>query len=44
LYEAARSGNVAALVRRQGEISQEIDALEEAWLEAHAALDAVEAD
>jgi len=43
-YESGRSGNVAALVRRQGEISQEIDALEEAWLEAHAALDAVEAE
>ncbi|MEO7430462.1 MAG: ATP-binding cassette domain-containing protein [Dokdonella sp.] len=43
LYESARSASVAALVRRQGEISQEIATLEDAWLEAHTALDAAEA-
>jgi hypothetical protein len=27
-------------VRRQGQLAQEIDALEQAWLDAHAAIEA----
>ncbi|NCT68052.1 MAG: ATP-binding cassette domain-containing protein [Rhodanobacteraceae bacterium] len=39
LYEAAAGERVAALVRQQGQLAQQIAATEEAWLEAHAALD-----
>jgi ATP-binding cassette subfamily F protein 3 len=44
LYESGRSEQIATLVRRQGQLTQEIEALEEAWLETHAALEAAEAD
>jgi ATP-binding cassette subfamily F protein 3 len=44
LYAAADGAAVAARVRRQGQLAQEIDALEQAWLDAHAALDAATAD
>jgi ATP-binding cassette subfamily F protein 3 len=43
LYESGRSDQIAGLVRRQGQLTQEIATLEEEWLEAHAALDAVSA-
>ncbi|GAA0705267.1 ABC-F family ATP-binding cassette domain-containing protein [Dokdonella soli] len=40
LYESGRGDRVADLVRRQGQFAQDIAALEDAWLEAHAALEA----
>jgi len=40
LYAAADGAAVAARVRRQGQLAQEIDALEQAWLDAHAAIEA----
>jgi ATP-binding cassette subfamily F protein 3 len=43
LYEDRDGAGVAALVRRQGELAQAIAVQEEAWLEAHAALDLAEA-
>ncbi|MEO7064700.1 MAG: ATP-binding cassette domain-containing protein [Dokdonella sp.] len=42
LYESGRGDRVAELVRRQGQLAQEIGMLEEAWLEAHDALDHAE--
>jgi ATP-binding cassette subfamily F protein 3 len=44
LYESGRSEQIADLVRRQGQLGQDIAVLEEAWLETHAALEAAEAD
>ncbi|MEO6690208.1 MAG: ATP-binding cassette domain-containing protein [Dokdonella sp.] len=44
LYESGRSDQIADLVRRQGQLTQDIGVLEEAWLETHAALEAAEAD
>jgi ATP-binding cassette subfamily F protein 3 len=41
---AGGNPRVAGLVQRQGELARQIATLEEAWLEAHAALEAVEAD
>ena len=44
LYANGRGNQVADLVRRQGQLAQDIAALEEAWFDAHAALeDAVQA-
>jgi ATP-binding cassette subfamily F protein 3 len=42
LYENGGGERIAALVRRQGELAQAIAALEEAWLEAHEALEGAE--
>ncbi len=42
LYESGRGDRVAELVRSQGQLAQEIGMLEEAWLEAHDALDHAE--
>jgi ATP-binding cassette subfamily F protein 3 len=42
LYESGSGDRIAALVRRQGELAQDIAALEEAWLEAHEALEGAE--
>ncbi|MGN6520255.1 MAG: ATP-binding cassette domain-containing protein [Dokdonella sp.] len=42
LYAAADGTAVATRVRRQGQLALEIDALEQAWLEAHAAIEAAE--
>jgi ATP-binding cassette subfamily F protein 3 len=39
LYESGRGDQVADLVRRQGQLTQDIAALEEAWFDAHAALE-----
>jgi ATP-binding cassette subfamily F protein 3 len=39
LYEGAAGERIADLVRRQGTLTEQIGALEDAWLEAHAALD-----
>ncbi|MEO5561555.1 MAG: ATP-binding cassette domain-containing protein [Dokdonella sp.] len=44
LYESGRSDQIADLVRRQGQLTQDIGVLEEAWLETHAALEAAEAE
>ncbi len=43
LYEGG-GGRVAELVRRQGQLAQQIATSEEAWLDAHAALDAAAQD
>ena len=42
LYEGGRGDLVADLVRRQGRLAQDMAALEDAWLDAHAALELVE--
>ena len=42
LYETGKGDLVADKVRRQGQLTQEIATLEEAWLEAHEALDLAE--
>jgi len=39
LYESGRGDQVADLVRRQGQLTQDIAALEEAWFDAHTALE-----
>ncbi|MEO5624525.1 MAG: ATP-binding cassette domain-containing protein, partial [Dokdonella sp.] len=44
LYESGRSDQIADLVRRQGQLTQDIGVLEEAWLETHAALEAADSD
>jgi ATP-binding cassette subfamily F protein 3 len=41
-YAGGRGDHVATLVRRQGELAQHIATLEDAWLEAHAALELAE--
>ncbi|MEO7062835.1 MAG: ATP-binding cassette domain-containing protein [Dokdonella sp.] len=43
LYEGG-GNRIAELVRRQGQLSQEIAKLEDAWLDAHAALEAAAQD
>ncbi len=43
LYEGG-GNRIAELVRRQGQLAQEIAALEDAWLDAHAALEAAAQD
>ncbi len=42
LYESGNGERIAELVRRQGLLAQEIATLEDAWLEAHTALDVAE--
>jgi ATP-binding cassette subfamily F protein 3 len=42
LYTSANGAGVATRVRRQGELAQEIAKLEEAWLDAHSALESAE--
>jgi len=42
LYESGGGERIAGLVRLQGQLGQDIAALEEAWLEAHAALELAE--
>ncbi|MEO7325549.1 MAG: ATP-binding cassette domain-containing protein [Dokdonella sp.] len=44
LYESSRSDEIADLVRRQGQLTQDIGVLEEAWLDTHAALEAADTD
>jgi ATP-binding cassette subfamily F protein 3 len=44
LYESGRSDRIAALVHEQGRLAQAITALEDAWLDAHGALDSAQAD
>ena len=39
LYQSGRGDRIASLVFRQGQIAQAITALEDAWLDAHTALD-----
>ncbi|MFI4970376.1 MAG: hypothetical protein ACHP7D_09225, partial [Lysobacterales bacterium] len=42
LYEQGNGERIAALIRSQGQLARDITLLEDAWLDAHAALESAE--